>query len=393
MSQRIYHIFLSFLLTGVFPVAGQELRTVGNIISLEGDSLVKLVLGKYRGVPGWQESADSLTWIAIAGSSGDTLTVKPLREGCFRAVVSEGTCRPVWSGAVRILFSPPRLTTDEATGITPTTAQCGGRVVSDGGAPVTARGVCRSLHENPAAAGICTNDGTGTGSYVSQLTGLISDTLYYVRAYAQNSKGIAYGNQITFRTPPQQDPNTIKDIDGNVYPVVRIGNQVWMAENLRVTKAPDGTPLNSYVVENNPDNALIYGRHYTWDVAMNGSTSQSAQGICPDGWHIPSDEEWKILEIALGMTRQQADLDNTWRGDGIGTSMKSGGNSGLNIPMAGMYAGGGFMYVNQWAYIYSSTEAGGNAWRRCLAASYSTAGRYNSFPKSYGFSVRCVKNN
>ncbi|HOC86134.1 MAG TPA: fibrobacter succinogenes major paralogous domain-containing protein, partial [Prolixibacteraceae bacterium] len=244
-----------------------------------------------------------------------------------------------------------------------------------------------------SVTGTCTTDGSGTGGFFSLLTGLIPDTVYYAQAYARNSKGIAYGAVVSFRTPPAEDPNSVTDIDGNVYPVVKIGDQEWMARNLRVTKAPDGTPISSYVVGNDPGNALIYGRHYTWDVAMNGSAEESAQGICPDGWHLPSDEEFKILEMALGMTRQEADQSNAWRGTGVGTQMKEGGSSGLDIPIAGMCVGGSFLYVGQSGYIYSSTEAGSYAWRRCLSTNASTVGRWNTFPKSYAFSVRCLKNN
>ncbi|OQB81122.1 MAG: hypothetical protein BWX87_00907 [Bacteroidetes bacterium ADurb.Bin123] len=593
MQQRIYHILLFFLMAGIIPAAGQELRKGGSVISLEGDSLVRLVLGEYRGVAVWQESTDSLTWVTAAGISGDTLTVNPLREGYFRAEVTEGTCLPVGSQTARILFTLPRIATAEVTDITETTALCGGIVSSDGGAPVTARGVCLSLRENasvtgtcttdgsgtggffslltglipdtvyyaqayaqnskgiaygavvsfrtppeirlpevatwevmditattatgggyifsdggapvtargvclslrknpsvtgtcttdgsgtggffslltglipdtvyyaqayarnskgiaygavvsfrtppeirlpevatwevmditattatgggyifsdggapvtargvclslrknPSVTGTCTTDGSGTGGFFSLLTGLIPDTVYYAQAYARNSKGIAYGAVVSFRTPPAEDPNSVTDIDGNVYPVVKIGDQEWMARNLRVTKAPDGTPISSYVVGNDPGNALIYGRHYTWDVAMNGSAEESAQGICPDGWHLPSDEEFKILEMALGMTRQEADQSNAWRGTGVGTQMKEGGSSGLDIPIAGMCVGGSFLYVGQSGYIYSSTEAGSYAWRRCLSTNASTVGRWNTFPKSYAFSVRCLKNN
>ena len=493
MQQRIYHILLFFLMAGIIPAAGQELRKGGSVISLEGDSLVRLVLGEYRGVAVWQESTDSLTWVTAAGISGDTLTVNPLREGYFRAEVTEGTCLPVGSQTARILFTLPRIATAEVTDITETTALCGGIVssdggapvtargvclslrenasvtgtcttdgsgtggffslltglipdtvyyaqayaqnskgiaygavvsfrtppeirlpevatwevmditattatgggyiFSDGGAPVTARGVCLSLRENPSVTGTCTTDGSGTGGFFSLLTGLIPDTVYYAQAYARNSKGIAYGAVVSFRTPPAEDPNSVTDIDGNVYPVVKIGDQEWMARNLRVTKAPDGTPISSYVVGNDPGNALIYGRHYTWDVAMNGSAEESAQGICPDGWHLPSDEEFKILEMALGMTRQEADQSNAWRGTGVGTQMKEGGSSGLDIPIAGLCVGGSFLYVGQSGYIYSSTEAGSYAWRRCLSTNASTVGRWNTFPKSYAFSVRCLKNN
>jgi hypothetical protein len=143
-------------------------------------------------------------------------------------------------------------------------------------------------------------------------------------------------------TQPDKDPK-IYDVDGNEYAIVVIGNQTWMAENLGVTKASDGTPVTSYCYGDNPDHEQTYGLLYTWDGAMNGSVVDMAQGICPSGWHIPSDEEVKILEMTLGMTQKEADMEN--------------------------------------------------AWRRCLRDFDTGVGRWNTFPKTYGMSIRCIKNN
>ena len=76
----------------------------------------------------------------------------------------------------------------------------GGNVISDGGAVVTARGVCYSTSSNPTISSNITTNGNGTGSYISNLTGLSPNTKYYVRAYATNSQGTSYGNQISFTT-------------------------------------------------------------------------------------------------------------------------------------------------------------------------------------------------
>jgi hypothetical protein len=97
-------------------------------------------------------------------------------------------------------LSIPVLTTLAISNITAATASGGGDISSDGGAPVTARGVCWSTTPNPTTAGNKTTDGTGTGIFNSQLSGLTSNTPYYIRAYAINSAGTAYGNEITFST-------------------------------------------------------------------------------------------------------------------------------------------------------------------------------------------------
>lgn len=183
------------------------------------------------------------------------------------------------------------------------------------------------------------------------------------------------------------------DVDGNSYSFVKIGDQTWMGENLRVRHAPDGSSIGSYAFNNDTIYDLQYGRLYTWYAAMNGSTEEKAQGICPCGWHVPSDDEFKQLEMHLGMSQAEADLTNTWRGAPVGTLLKAGGNSGYNAQMAGrMGYNGSFGYLGEWEYMWSSTEYSSNAaWRRCLATVYSTVGRYNTFTKSYGFSIRCVK--
>jgi hypothetical protein len=98
------------------------------------------------------------------------------------------------------LAALPTVTTTSATGITSIGATTGGNVTADGGASVTARGVAYGTVQNPTTANSTTSDGTGTGVFTSTLTGLTASTLYYVRAYATNSVGTAYGNEVSFMT-------------------------------------------------------------------------------------------------------------------------------------------------------------------------------------------------
>jgi uncharacterized protein (TIGR02145 family) len=189
--------------------------------------------------------------------------------------------------------------------------------------------------------------------------------------------------------------NIVFDIQGNIYPVVEIGDQIWMQQNLRVTVDPDSVPVTSYVYPGQMTLVETHGRLYTWDVAMNFSHEDKAQGICPDGWHVPSDEEWKILEIYLGMTREEADLVNLWRGTGVGTKLRKGGESGYETLYSGRRSSSGaFSLLYYYEYIWTSSEYDDNyAWRRCLDTIQTTSGRFNTFPKSYAFSVRCIKDN
>src|SRR5688500_2134272 len=105
----------------------------------------------------------------------------------------------------------PLLNTAPLDIITQYTAQGGGNISSDGGLSVTAKGSCWSTNHNPTTADLKTTDGTGAGNYLSILTGLLPNTTYYVRAYAINSKGTAYGNELSFSTQ-QVSATTVTDI-------------------------------------------------------------------------------------------------------------------------------------------------------------------------------------
>jgi hypothetical protein len=138
----------------------------------------------------------------------------------------------------------PVLTTSNVTNINSTSATCGGNITSIGGGTITARGVCWSTTQNPTVVNSKTSDGSGTGSFTSNLLGLSPATPYYVRAYATNSVDTGYGAQATFITLPAI-PGTVTDYDGNVYHTVTIETQVWLAENMKVTHYRNGDPINT----------------------------------------------------------------------------------------------------------------------------------------------------
>ncbi|QGY44101.1 hypothetical protein GM418_10660 [Maribellus comscasis] len=223
-----------------------------------------------------------------------------------------------------------------------------------------------------------------TGSQSKDIFGLSAD-LYTVTV--TDSLGLTRTDTISLQ-------DFIVDVEGNSYGTITIGNQTWMKQNLRVQHTAGGEEVESFVYRNRDSLAGSYGRLYTWEAAMNGSNEDGAQGICPDGWHIPTDEEYKILEMALGMTQQDADKSNTWRGTDVGTKLKFGGSSGFDALLSGRMKGDEtYSYMDKIEYLWTSTESGSEkAWQRTLDKDADDIGRFNSAPKNYAFSVRCLKN-
>lgn len=178
-----------------------------------------------------------------------------------------------------------------------------------------------------------------------------------------------------------------------------IGTQTWAKANLNIgtmitgaTAQTNNAITEKYCYNNLESNCTTYGGLYQWNEMMQYVTTEGAQGICPASSHIPSDTEWKTLEMALGMTQVQADLSSAWRGTDQGTQLKVGGTSGMNIPLAGdRVTNGLFSSLDANALFWSSTQSSSNAWSRYLGLSDMNVLRVTD-DKAYGFTVRCLKN-
>lgn len=232
------------------------------------------------------------------------------------------------------------------------------------------------------------------------------------------------GNQQEYPATANVIRNAVEDIDGNQYDAVRIGSQVWMAENLKTTRYADGTVIpkcedNIYTSPcrvcpgNNENYVEDYGYLYNWFTVMHGETSSDdnpsgVQGICPAGWHVPSDAEWtELTSYMSGESMYWAGgnpdhlakaLAATW-GWSSNTIPGTPGNDQITNNASGFSAvpAGRFLLqedgdtFGNYAYFWSSTMGGALAYYRYLSEQTP-----NVLSAKYGrdhfFSVRCVRN-
>jgi uncharacterized protein (TIGR02145 family) len=296
----------------------------------------------------------------------------------------------------------PVLTTAAVSNITSTTATSGGSITNDGGATITVSGICWGISINPTITDSKIEDSTEVGVFISSITGLTPVTTYYLRAYATNSVGTAYGSEISFTTSSAS--TSVTDIDGNVYSTITIGNQVWMQENLKTKKYCNGdligtttpdtldisgenTPKYQWAYNGEESNVALYGRLYTWYAVTD------SRGICPLGWHVPTDEEWTTLTTYLGGEdisggKLKEIGTNHWVNPNMGATNETGFTA---LPSGYRQYYGTFYAIGYGGIWWSTTESSAtNSLYRYVEYKYSNIYRLD-YAKHGGFSVRCVK--
>jgi uncharacterized protein (TIGR02145 family) len=380
--------------------------TCGGAITYDGGSAVTV-----RGVC-WSTTQNPTTSNSKTndgtGSSSWVSSVTGLSPGTTYylrgyATNSMGTAYGDQKSAIT-LAAPPTVNTLAVNPTTETTATGGGNIVSDGGSPVTARGICWSTNQSPTILNNRTLNGTGTGSFTSSMTGLTTNTTYYVRAYATNAIGTSYGSESSIVLYLNVPGPNVTDADGNLYNSVRIGSQIWMAKNLRSRKYLNGDILPNITDNtqwslatqgaycnflNSESTGVIYGYLYNYYAVTDN------RNICPAGWHVPTREEWLVLINYLGgdnvasskirvsgLTYWNHNKGTNSSGFGaLGTSWR--GDDGLFYYSLGS---GAYWWTNSvfsntypfYTYLYSDPNN--------LRVGY---GHY--FEKNAGVSVRCVK--
>jgi uncharacterized protein (TIGR02145 family) len=224
-----------------------------------------------------------------------------------------------------------------------------------------------------------------------------------------------------YRTPeklalPEVETDSVTDIQGNVYKTVKIGNQWWMAENLKVSLYRNGDRITQ--IYNDPEDwseenegaYCFFNEDRTYGFLYNWHAVHDPRGIAPAGWHVATDEDWKELELFIGFTAPETDYVS-WRGTGGGklktTTTTYGTSTWIviedlqNTNETGFSAlpGGCRVFNGSWGvpgifytgFWWSATEQDNeSAWYRYMDYQYDGIFRYFG-PKTYGFSVRCVK--
>lgn len=205
----------------------------------------------------------------------------------------------------------------------------------------------------------------------------------------------------------------IDERDGNVYKTVKIGEQVWMAENLNYE-----TEKGSSCYNDKAGNCTKYGRLYKWAAAMDSSTTGCGygstcsptlpvQGVCPTGWHLPSKAEWNILIMAVDESGEKYSMETTraeYSFNVAGKALKSqsgwdDGGDGTDafgfsaLPAGDWISGKKFLRIGESAVFWSSTESDNDneiAWLMGMGNDHDYASQ-NDFVKFRGLSVRCIK--
>ena len=220
-------------------------------------------------------------------------------------------------------------------------------------------------------------------------------------------------NAATYTTPVPFScgVSTVQDADGNTYSTLSIGSQCWMQQNLRIGTRIDRSTLQSdndiiekYCYDDTDSNCITDnpnypdGGLYQWDEAMQYTTVEGGQGICPSGWHIPTHDEFTTLERTIctaGSCITDFPYDTTTigsRGTDEGTKLKSDGTSGFEANLAGYSdVEESFFSRTSIGILWSSSERDVSAWNRYVSLGSGQVVR-SADDKTGGVSVRCLKN-
>lgn len=375
--KKIQYILFLFAMAPGLKAQFAAVLTDKRFTRLENDSALLSPYKNLRGTFRWQKSTDSINWAYVESNlSGDILTFVPEVTEVYRLQITEGTCLPLYSDTVKIFSKNTTVSEYHIAGISNHQLLAAGASVSD-----------------LLAAGVSVIELFDAGILVGSLEQSGAD-----------SSDLANAGLIGILT----------DFDNTDYKWVRIGDQIWMAENLKTTHDANGSaiPLTENTsdwgnlgdmdeaycyFDNSSAKGNTYGAIYTWSASIN---------VCPSGWHLPNDDEWKQLEISLGMSQTWLDGKGL-RGTNEGSKLAGNaslwnqgnlennvafGNSGFaSLPGGFRHTSGTFHNLGINGGYWTATEySSSNVWLRSLYNDSSGLGRATQ-PKTYGLYVRCTK--
>jgi uncharacterized protein (TIGR02145 family) len=302
----------------------------------------------------------------------------------------------------------PVLTTLPITTISYTSAVSGGNISDNGGANVTTRGIVWDTNPNPTISlSTKTVNGNGNGTFNSNMSSLSPGVTYYVRAYATNSRGVGYGENISFTTTVlYANGNGLTDICGNNYPSVIIGQQEWMKKNLDVCKYRNGDIIPQVqdptqwanlttgawcYYQNSTANGTVYGKLYNYYAVID------PRGLAPLGWHIPSDSEWNILVITLGGStiaggKLKVTGNSHWSNPNLGATNESGYSAlpgGIRNNNFSTLSNGYFTGIYNYGFWWSNPSNPQGSFN--CSYNDAVAGFMDGIFSNSGLSIRCVK--
>lgn len=417
--------------TSSATVGGTVLEDGGNTITERG------ICWSNTGTPSISGSHRAVA--SDVGSFTTTLTTSDISSGeyqyCAYAINSQG----VYYGLTKTvqILAAPSVTTGSTSDVNTTalTINLHGNVTSDGGYPSTTRGICWSTTANPTTSASHQNASTnGAGAFEITAGSLVPGTTYHYRAYATNPEGTVYGEDMTFKFQPCAGLSKV-NLDGYNYTTLEIGTQCWTS-SLHATHYADGSEIpagwnttDGYVYSDmfsyyyepfnvfNPgidattqnDRINVWGRLYNWQAATRGESGEHVQGLCPNGWHIPTSTEWNTLatyaQSTYGNPVTPLCAKNSWQvsftAGTPGYSVATNNQTGFTAYPVGIYYPTGncehvsagmavtWQYVNFWCadkitypkYVAIGYDSGVLATSSGIGCDYAP----------YGFSVRCVK--
>ena len=310
--------------------------------------------------------------------------------------------------------SYPIVNTIAASNIDKTEATLNAEIEVDGNENISERGFFWSEIANPNNSSAKLVYSGTNNTFGANLTGLVENNTYYFRAYCINNGILKLGQILSFKTNTDMPANMV-DIDGNIYPVVKIGGQVWAAENLRTTKFADGSQIpyvsgssqwesmttSARCFYNNDANInSVSGTLYNWYATVD------PRKLCPTGWHVSTDQDWKTMETFLGM--RASELENfAWRGESENVGGKLKKTTGWTNPNSGATNETGFnsiasgyrswagLFVSQSIFnnnsIWTSTQSSPFPIVRGMLNDRTGVVRANTLDPRTGYSIRCVK--